>query len=133
MSEYVMKLNRCTFLGLYFFAYALYVQFSFLTLFWCTVLFFSHLTSHQIQCLLNILAEIVYPYVMWYIYFCWFASLCTFVGAFYVFDVWKPWYMSYQCHIIIIFWYYEVLNLGPMHNYLNPSSILQNIKSPMNY
>lgn len=56
-----------------------------------------------------------------------------FFGAFYFFDVWKPWYLSYRCHIIIIFWYHEVLNLGPMHNILNPSSILQNIKSPMNY
>lgn len=80
MSEYVMKLYRCTLLGLYFifvctlcdiYIYRTFVLFSFhfLHFFVCTILFFSHLTSQQIQCILNILVEILYPYVKWYIWF----------------------------------------------------------------
>lgn len=106
MSEYVMKLNRCTFLGLYFFAYALYVQFSFLTLFWCTVLFFSHLTSHQIQCLLNILAEIVYPYVMWYIYF---LLICRFVYI--CWCILRLWCLKAVIYVIPVSYNYNILIL----------------------
>lgn len=106
MSEYVMKLNRCTFLGLYFFAYALYVQFSFLTLFWCTVLFFSHLTSHQIQCLLIILAEIVYPYVMWYIYF---LLICRFVYI--CWCILRLWCLKAVIYVIPVSYNYNILIL----------------------
>lgn len=106
MSEYVMKLNRCTFLGLYFFAYALYVQFSFLTLFWCTVLFFSHLTSHQIQCLLNILAEIVYPYVKWYIYF---LLICKFVYI--CWCILRLWCLKAVIYVIPVSYNYNILIL----------------------
>lgn len=106
MSEYVMKLNRCTFLGLYFFAYALYVQFSFLTLFWCTVLFFSHLTSHQIQCLLIILAEIVYPYVMWYIYF---LLICKFVYI--CWCILRLWCLKAVIYVIPVSYNYNILIL----------------------
>lgn len=106
MSEYVMKLNRCTFLGLYFFAYAFYVQFSFLTLFWCTVLFFSHLTSHQIQCLLIILAEIVYPYVMWYIYF---LLICKFVYI--CWCILRLWCLKAVIYVIPVSYNYNILIL----------------------
>lgn len=106
MSEYVMKLNRCTFLGLYFFAYALYVQFSFLTLFWCTVLFFSHLTSHQIQCLLIILAEIVYPYVKWYIYF---LLICKFVYI--CWCILRLWCLKAVIYVIPVSYNYNILIL----------------------
>lgn len=117
MSEYVMKLDRFTFLVLYFFPYALYVyiyicrtfvlfSFHFLHFFWCTVLFFSHLTSHQIQCILNILAGILYPYVKWYIYF--FVDLHVFVHFWCILRLWclkavisvKP--VSYNYNILIL-------------------------------
>lgn len=117
MSEYVMKLDRFTFLVLYFFSVCtlcvyLYmldfciVQFSFLTLFWCTVLFFSHLTSHQTQCILNILAGILYPYVKWYIYF--FVDLHVCVLFWCILRLWclkavisvKP--VSYNYNILIL-------------------------------
>lgn len=68
-----------------------------------------------------------------YLFFCWNARLCTFVGAFYVFDVWKPWYLSNRCHIIIIldimkYWTWDQCTILSIR-----VQYCKNIKSPMNY
>lgn len=74
-----MKLYRCTLLGLYFiFVCTLCDIYIYIGLLYCSVFIsytfcmhhslFSHLTSQQIQCILNILVEILYPYVKWYIW-----------------------------------------------------------------
>lgn len=117
MSEYVMKLYRCTLLGLYFifvctlcdiyiYRTFVFVQFSFLTLFCMhhSLFFTSHITTNTVYIKHSGRNFISVCQVIYLGFFCWYARLCTFVGAFYVFDVWKPWYLSYRCHIIIILW-----------------------------
>lgn len=110
-----MKLYRCTLLGLYFiFVCTLCDIYIYIGLLYCSVFIsytflyapfsFFHISHHSKYIKHSGRNFISVCQVIYLGFFGWYARLCTFVGAFYVFDVWKPWYLSYRCHIIIILW-----------------------------